>query len=136
MLPLVQALVTLIGTRILRFMATLIGTRILRFMAKELGLKNKMTLWADSQCVLDWLKQKQIDDVFVSNRIDEIIKEDDITFRYVDTDNNPADIPTRGTTTTELMEKLLWWNGPEWLKKDPEEWPTWDYAAFTRTRYE
>ena len=116
----------------LELMATLIGTRVLKFIANELGLQNKMTLWADSKCVLDWLKQKQNDDVFVRNRVDEIIKSEDIQFRYVDTDNNPADIPTRGTSATELKTKTVWWNGPDWLKKDPDEWPTWNYTPFSK----
>ncbi|XP_066926074.1 uncharacterized protein [Clytia hemisphaerica] len=111
----------------LELMSALIATRALRFIAKELGLDNKqMTLWADSKCVLDWLKQKDNKDVFVRNRVNEIIKENDISFRYVNTKHNPADIPTKGMSTEELKKSKLWWHGPEWLKKEPNQWPTWD----------
>ena len=115
----------------LELMSTLIGVRSLRFIAKEMNLENQdMILWTDSQCVLEWLKQKENDDVFTRNRVNEITKENDITFRYVNTKHNPADIPTRGTTATELKNNKLWWNGPEWLKQDPEEWPLWNTETF------
>ena len=106
----------------LELMSTLIGVRSLRFIAKEMNLENQdMILWTDSQCVLEWLKQKENEktSVFTRNRVNEITKENDITFRYVNTKHNPADIPTRGTTATELKNNKLWWNGPEWLKQDP-----------------
>ena len=51
----------------------------------------------------------------------EITKEDDVNFRYVNTTHNPADISTRGTTTADLRMDKFWWNGPEWLKEDPNE---------------
>ena len=111
----------------LELMSTLIGTRSLRFIAKELGLQDKqMILWTDSQCVLDWLKQKENSDVFVRNRVKEITSENDVVFRYVNTKHNPADIPTRGMTTEELKKSDLWWHGPEWLKEDADQWPTWN----------
>jgi hypothetical protein len=37
--------------------------------------------------------------------------------------DNPADIITRGMRPNDLMHAELWWNGPEWLSKDSEEWP-------------
>ena len=115
----------------LELMSTLIGVRSLRFIAKELNLEDQeKILWTDSQCVLEWLKQKENGDVFVRNRVNEIIKGNDITFRYVNTKHNPADIPTRGTTATELRKNKLWWNGPEWLKQSPEEWPLWETDIF------
>ena len=85
-----------------------------------------MVLWTDSQCVLDWLKQKENSDVFVRNRVKEITSENDVVFRYVNTKHNPADIPTRGMTTEELKKSDLWWHGPEWLKEDADQWPTWN----------
>ncbi len=43
---------------------------------------------------------------------------------YVPTKQNPADIASRGTTATQLVENKLWWNGPEFLTKSNEHWPT------------
>ena len=121
----------------LELMSSLIATRALRFIAKELELTDKqMTLWTDSKCVLDWLKQKDNKDVFVRNRVKEIIKENDINFRYINTKHNPADIPTKGMTTEELKISSLWWHGPEWLKKNEDQWPTWDVNQINKETIE
>ena len=37
--------------------------------------------------------------------------------------DNPADIGSRGATASELKSSKLWWEGPEWLRKDESEWP-------------
>ena len=29
-------------------------------------------------------------------------------------------------TTEELKKSDLWWHGPEWLKEDADQWPTWN----------
>lgn len=121
----------------LELMSALIATRALRFIAKELGIDGKqMTLWGDSKCVLDWLKQKDNKDVFVRNRVKEIVKDNDINFRYVSTKENPADMPTRGITIEELKRSTLWWNGPEWLKKSEDQWPTWDVNEINKASIE
>ncbi|MEM7375589.1 MAG: reverse transcriptase domain-containing protein [Bacteroidota bacterium] len=121
----------------LELMSALIATRALRFIAKELGLNDKqMMLWTDSKCVLDWLKQKDNKDVFVRNRVNEIIKDNDINFRYINTKHNPADIPTKGMTTEELKISDLWWHGPEWLKKSIDQWPTWDVDQINKDSIE
>ena len=50
----------------LGLLALLIGMRSLKFVSKELKLENtKITLWADSQCVLNWIKTKKLLSVFV-----------------------------------------------------------------------
>ena len=33
-----------------------------------------------------------------------------------------SDLCTRGATPPGLVECSLWWNGPNWLKKDSNEW--------------
>ena len=44
-------------------------------------------------------------------------------WQHVPTDQNPADLYTRGTTPKELSDCVLWWNGPEWLLGDRDKWP-------------
>ena len=44
-------------------------------------------------------------------------------WQHVPTDQNPADLCTRGTTPKELSDCVLWWNGPEWLLDDRDKWP-------------
>ena len=39
------------------------------------------------------------------------------------TDQNPADLCTRGTTSKELSDCALRWNGPEWLLDYRDKWP-------------
>ena len=112
-------------------MSTLTGVRSLRFVANEMKLNDyEKILWIDSQCVLSWLKQKENKDTFVRNRVLEIKDKDDITFRYINTKHNPADLPTRGMPIDELKESKLWWNGPEWLLKEKENWPLWNTDEF------
>ena len=79
-------------------------------------------LWCDSKCVLGWIRSTHILPAFVQKRITEIRKARNVTFRYVNSKNNSADLPTRGMTFEELRNSLLWWTGPSWLNQ-PELWP-------------
>ena len=89
----------------LELMSVLIGTRSLRFVAKAMGLKNaEKILWTDSQCVLQWIKNRKNTSVFARNRITEIINNTDVAFQYINTKHNLADIPTRGMLAKELKK--------------------------------
>ena len=88
-------------------------------------------LWTDSTCVLHWLKTNKPLPTFVENRVKEMLKESDVNFRYVPSDQNPADFPTRGLLVSEVKEAKLWWNGPTWLKDAENIWPEWCIPQLT-----
>ena len=118
----------------LELLAVLIGIRAIKFVIKELKIDCKeQILWTDSQCVLNWIKSTKPLSVFVNNRIAEIKEVENVEFRYINTKENPADLPTRGITSQELKESDLWWHGPAWLQNKKEEWPTWDVPPITQT---
>ena len=95
-------------------------------------LKNiSKTLWTDSQCVLHWIRSKRQLSTFVQSRITEITAEENISFSYVNTEDNPADIPTRGMTALELNRSKMRFHGPAWLKTNKQEWPTWEIEIIT-----
>ena len=77
-------------------MLKLIRIRNVCFIAKQMSLDDtKKILWTHSQCVLNWLKQKENTDIFVNNRVSEITRQNNIIFQSINTNHNPADIPTR-----------------------------------------
>ena len=116
----------------LELLAMLIGVRAANFIVKELGIEiSERILWSDSQCVLHWLRTKKPLSVFVENRIKEILKEKDITFQYIASNQNPADIATRGSSVFELSQSTLWWHGPSWLQEDDSSWPVWNFSDIT-----
>ena len=39
------------------------------------------------------------------------------------TENNPADLATRGLTASGPACSEIWWQGPKFLKKPESEWP-------------
>ena len=101
----------------LELIALLIGVCSLKFVSKVLGFEStQRIIWADSKCILNWLKSKKTLSVFVKNRITETKNEKNVEFRYINTKNNPADLPSRGISSKELKQSTLWWNGREWLK--------------------
>ena len=48
---------------------------------------------------------------------------------YVPTNQNPADIPTRGMDVSEISQSKLWWNGPAWLQQPQNLWPKWNIPS-------
>ncbi|XP_060551271.1 uncharacterized protein LOC132712851 [Ruditapes philippinarum] len=111
----------------LEIMAVVIGIRSLRFVNDQLRLNiNKRFLWTDSQCVLQWINSKKDQPVFIKNRVHEINKYEDVSIGYVPTYENPADIASRGSSTTNLKNNNMWWHGPNWLSLPKSDWPTYD----------
>ena len=84
-----------------------------------------VTLWMDSMVSLFWISRPEKPwKVFVSNRtrkIAEITQEIGITWKYCPSEENLADLGSRGATIEEL-ENREWFTGPEWLT-DPRQWP-------------
>lgn len=111
----------------LELMAVVVGVRMLKFVKAELGIPIKRCLvWTDSKCVLHWLRSVKLMTVFVSNRVKEINSHSGNEFRYVPTDKNPADLPSRGCSTSTLKSSCLWWHGPEFLQSSEADWPVTD----------
>jgi len=107
----------------LELLGVLIGVRALKFVTKELHVEVAHTfLFTDSLCVLHWLVTKKPLSVFVTNRLREITALEGVRFRHIPSEENPADIATRGKAPTELS--LMWWKGPSWLRKREQQWPT------------
>eukprot|EP00117_Sycon_ciliatum_P031101 scpid25928/ scgid24391/ len=109
----------------LELLAALIGTRMVKFLKNQLPFPlTEVHLWSDSQCVLGWIEgRNKIRPTFVENHLREIRQDSTIQFRYVRTRENPADLPSRGTTTGNIEDNQLWWNGPDWLSSSTASWP-------------
>ncbi|XP_044171892.1 uncharacterized protein LOC122956294 [Acropora millepora] len=80
--------------------------------------------WLDSKTALSWIQNKGEWKQFVRHRVNEILKltakED---WAYCSTDENPADLGSRGVLASQLKENQLWWCGPSWLTGRPDGWP-------------
>ncbi|GFS93158.1 integrase catalytic domain-containing protein [Nephila pilipes] len=108
----------------LELMATVIGARLFSSMKQALKLPYiKTYFWTDSSTVLTWITRREQWSVFVTNRISEIRKlttsED---WLHISTDQNPADILSRGCGPKQL-QKCKWWQGPAWLQNPKKQWP-------------
>lgn len=81
---------------------------------------NAIHLWTDSEIVLAWIKaQPSRWTVFVANRVSEIqSKTADCQWHHIRSKDNPADILSRGSKPSDLIESDLWWHGPAFLRKD------------------
>ena len=81
--------------------------------------------WTDSMNVLWWISRRSKTlKTFVANRVGVIHRgSKPHQWRHVSGKTNPADLASRGTTIEELEEAKIWWNGPDFLNKEPNEWP-------------
>ena len=81
--------------------------------------------WTDSEVCLHWLSlSAKSFKAFVAHRIGEIQNySEPRQWQHVPGVDNPADVGTRPITATELKDRKLWWEGPDFLKLDVQHWP-------------
>ena len=76
--------------------------------------------FTDSADVIFWLYSGHLSwKPFVANQIKTIKKRSLVkNWIHIDTSENPADLPSRGTALQELVNNSFWCNGPEFWKGD------------------
>ena len=81
--------------------------------------------WSDSEiAVHQILKTEKTQKQFVQNRVNEIRQlVPTIRWRYCPTKENPTDLVSRGVKGSVLKNSKKWWEGPEFLKENPKNWP-------------
>ena len=78
--------------------------------------------WLDSKTALSWIQNKGEWKQFVRHRVNEILKlTDKEDWAYCSTEENPADLGSRGVVASQRKENQLWWRGPSWLTERPED---------------
>ncbi|XP_055619018.1 uncharacterized protein LOC129764190 [Toxorhynchites rutilus septentrionalis] len=85
---------------------------------------DQIRLWLDSTIVLSWINTCPSKlEIFVSNRVSKIRNATDpACWSHVSTQDNPADLVSRGVMPYELEGVDLWWRGPSFLKKPEDTW--------------
>lgn len=87
------------------------GTRLLNSLRLEfndvLEIDDEF-LWTDSSVSLAWINQGPcVGGVFVANRVEEFTAVGGVS-AWVPTNENPADLPTRGMTVAQLSDATIW----------------------------
>ncbi|XP_029835783.2 uncharacterized protein LOC115319889 [Ixodes scapularis] len=110
----------------LELLGALIGSRLMAFLIETLDLPDlECHLWTDSTITLSWIQALASKwKPFVCNRVVEIQSNTDpLRWRHCSGKDNPADMLTRGVPASNLTLSKVWWQGPQWLSRDPDFWP-------------
>ena len=111
----------------LELLAALVGARLANFVSRALKPRYpnlKVKLWSDSEIVLHWLRSIKQLKPFIGNRTREIKSLFPLwEWNHCPTNENPADLLTRGINTTQLHSSALWTHGPHWLPFE-SHWPS------------
>ncbi|XP_071033032.1 uncharacterized protein [Parasteatoda tepidariorum] len=80
----------------------------------------KVILWTDSMICLAWIgKSPHVLKTFVSNRIAAIQElTESYEWRHISSEENPADIISRGLDAKDILTCKLWWDGPSFLREE------------------
>ena len=99
----------------LDLMGAVIGTRLPNFLSHSLSSRYPnltIKLWSDSQIALHWVNSNKSLKYFITHRITEITNLFPAsTCNHCPTDQNPADLFTRGITSSQLLRESAW---PKW----------------------
>lgn len=110
----------------LELCASLVLVRLMNKVTKSIKLHiDNVHLWSDSTVVLHWIQTSpNLLQTFVANRVVQIQAMSDLkSWHHVRSDDNPADLLSRGVTPDKLQVSALWWHGPDWLALKDEYWP-------------
>ncbi|XP_058827074.1 uncharacterized protein LOC131687050 [Topomyia yanbarensis] len=100
-------------------------SRLLKQVQDSIDITATTYLWTDSSIVLNWISATPSTwKTFVANRVAEIQElTSHAVWNHVPSEDNPADLVSRGMDLDELLASALWWNGPQWLKLIFAPWP-------------
>ena len=116
----------------LELMGAVLGLRLTQHVIHILEVPiQAVTFYSDSTDVLWWVRgHGRSFRPFVANRIGEIqMATDPSQWQHVVTEENPADLRTRGATPEKLSGSSLSWHGPTWLlSEDKANWPKMDFG--------
>ena len=104
----------------LELTAAVVSVRIHAVLKKQLEYKDvKEVFWTDSKVVLGYIaSDAKRFHVFVANRVQQIRDQTSpAQWKYVDTDNNPADYASRGMSVQTMINSSQWWSGPDFLQQ-------------------
>ena len=95
---------------------------------KELHLPHELQpsiFWTDSTTVLCYINNEtKVFHTFVTNRIQQIRNSSNPSqWRYVSSEQNPADDPSRGLSIDEFLRRDRWKLGPDFVWKAEDKWP-------------
>ncbi|XP_050534989.1 uncharacterized protein LOC126902010 [Daktulosphaira vitifoliae] len=110
----------------LELCAAVLLVRLFKKIVPRLRLSiNKKYFWTDSTIVLSWINAPSSRwKTFVANRVGEIHEATSKSEWYhVKSEDNPADIISRGCNPEDLRKNQLWWNGPPWINLEENQWP-------------
>ena len=114
----------------LELIAAYISADLVAIIQKALKYFNLRSIiaWSDKTVVLHWLREKASYKVFVADRDKKILEKRFTKYKYVPTNENPAEIGSRGCTINKLSK--IWWKGfilisnPLGCSKEPHIGPT------------
>ena len=91
----------------------------------EFGLHCQCTYWTDSSIVNKSIRaDSKRFPVFSRNCLAQIEKRSSIhEWRHLPSELNPADLISRGVRVSALLEDKMWFEGPNFLKLQPDQWP-------------
>ncbi|XP_043232395.1 uncharacterized protein LOC122386819 [Amphibalanus amphitrite] len=107
----------------LELTAAVLSVKVASFLDKKLNIRNlRHFFWTDSMVVLGYIgNESRRFQVFVANRVQQI-REHTVPdqWRFVKSEDNPADLASRGLDASELKNCDLWWHGPKFLMDSAE----------------
>ena len=81
--------------------------------------------WTDSTTVLRYVNyETKVYHTFVANRVQAIRNNSEPSqWKYVPSNDNPADLPSRGLKIENFVRNKQWINGPDFLWQSESNWP-------------
>ena len=111
----------------LELTAAVISVKLSKIIREELEMEtDQVNYWTDSTTVLKCLgDDSKRFHTFESNRLTVIRNGSSVSdWRYISRDDNPADDASKGLRLQEMAKDNRWMNGPTFLWKEEDSWPT------------
>ncbi|XP_044005614.1 uncharacterized protein LOC122850549 [Aphidius gifuensis] len=128
-----------VSTPRLELSAAVLLVKLVRDIQQSLDCQSaNIHLWTDSSITYYWITG----DVnrwktFVHNRVVFIQNTlTQATWHHVPGEDNPADVVSRGTSSSQLYTDLLWWQGPAWIIKNQNKYPVLNIQEIDMTQVE